>query len=258
MNKSVSAVALLLVTAVFMGGYSEQARSEASSVKKEITSDDVQHEFKNLNDRYSYAYGADLAEKFKTEGVELNVDMMAEAMRDVFGDGDRKMSTGEIAATIDIYMKIHEKKKEAERAAAGKENKKKSEAFMAENAGKDGMVVTESGLQYRVISEGDGGYSPTEDDVVTVHYRGTFIDGTEFDSTYSRNQPYSVKVSKLIEGWGEALQLMSEGAKWELYVPAELAYGEEGSGEYIGPNTALVFEVELLDIEEGQESQKDS
>ncbi|GGY82992.1 FKBP-type peptidyl-prolyl cis-trans isomerase [Marinobacter zhanjiangensis] len=247
MKKYMSAATILMMGAVFMGTYSEQSRS-ASSAEQETAADETGHEFEDLTDRYSYAYGADLANKFKAEGVELNVDIMAAAMEDVFDNGEAKMSAGEIAATIDIYMEIHEKKKEAERAAAGEKNKAESENFLSENAGKEGIVVTESGLQYRVITEGDGGYTPTEDDTVTVHYRGSFVDGTEFDSTYQRNEPYTVKVKKLIEGWGEALQLMSEGSKWELYIPADLAYGEEGAGEYVEPNAALIFEVELLEI----------
>ena len=102
--------------------------------------------------------------------------------------------------------------------AYGKKNKKESEDFLSENAGKEGVVVTDSGLQYRVIAKGDGGYTPEKDDRVTVHYRGTFVDGTEFDSTYKRNEPYSVKVNDLIEGWGEAIRSMPEGARWELVI----------------------------------------
>ena len=239
---------LLMMSTVCMATYSIQSRSD-SPAEQNKTADEKEHPFDNLSDRYSYAYGADLAKKFKAEGVDLNVDIMASAMQDVFNDGEIKMSAGEIAATIDIYMEIHERRKEEERAATGRKNKKQSEDYLSENAGKEGVVVTDSGLQYKIIAKGDGGYTPTKDDRVTVHYRGTFVDGTEFDSTYERNEPYSVKVDKLIEGWGEALQLMSEGARWELAIPADLAYGEQGSGETIGPNAALIFEVELLNIQ---------
>ncbi|MFC4261146.1 FKBP-type peptidyl-prolyl cis-trans isomerase [Marinobacter lacisalsi] len=251
MKKTMSAFTILVMSAVFVGTYSEPSRSEDSQ-NQQTAADQKEHDFESLNDRYSYAYGADLAKKFKAEGVELNVEIMASAMQDVFGDGEKKMSDGEIAATIDVYMQLHQKKKEAENAAIGEKNRKEGENFLSENASKDGVVVTESGLQYRVITEGDGGYTPTADDIVTVHYRGKFIDGSEFDSTYERSEPYSVKAKKLIEGWGEALQLMSEGSKWELYIPADLAYGEEGSEPYIGPNATLIFEVELLDIEKEQ------
>jgi FKBP-type peptidyl-prolyl cis-trans isomerase len=126
---------------------------------------------------------------------------------------------------------------------------REGEIFLKANASREGVVVTKSGLQYRVISEGNGGYKPSLEDDVKVHYRGRLIDGTEFDSTYSRGEPYSTNAKALIEGWAEALQLMSAGAKWELYVPANLAYGEAGSPPYVGPNAVLIFEVELLDIE---------
>ncbi len=253
MRKYTSAVTILMVSAIFMGTYSEQSQS-ANSAGKETAADEKQQYFKTLDDRYSYAYGVELAEKFKAEGIELNAAVLATAMQDVYGDGERKMSAGEVAATMEIYQKIHTKKKEAERVATAEKNKKEGEDFLAENARKEGVIVTESGLQYRVITEGNGGYKPTEDDEVTVHYRGTFVDGTEFDSTHKRNEAYSVKVNKLIEGWAEALQLMTEGSKWELYIPSEIAYGEQGSGNYVGPNAVLVFEVELLEIDRAQES----
>ncbi len=252
MRNHKSVIAIMAASAIFVGIHSEPSRSEESA-GKEIVADEKQKDFKTLDDRFSYAYGMDLAEKFKAEGIKLNIDLLAESMRTVFDDGDRKMSTGEVAATLEVYREVHEKKKEQELAITAEKNRKKSERFLAENARKDCVVVTDSGLQYRVITEGDGEYRPTEDDEVTVHYRGKFVDGTEFDSTYERNEPYSVKVKQLIEGWSEALQLMPEGAKWELYIPADLAYGEKGSGEYIGPNAALIFEVELLDIEKEEE-----
>lgn len=240
-------VAILIMSAVTTGSYSERVLSEATA-NEAPAAEEKQDAFEDLDDRFSYAYGYDLAEKFKAEGLELNASLMAEAMQDVFKDRDKKMSAGEVAATLEIFQKIHARKKEEERAVLAEKNKKEGEAFLAKNARKDGVVVTDSGLQYRVITEGDGGYKPTENDEVTVHYQGTFVDGTEFDSTHERNEPYSVKVKQLIDGWSEALQMMSEGARWELYIPAEIAYGERGSGEYVGPNATLIFEVELLEI----------
>ena len=253
MKKYTVAVVTLLLGAVSMGASSEQTQP-GESEQKETVANDEQSFFEDLDDRYSYAYGAQLAKNFKAEGVALDVDMLAAAMREVFNGDDMKMSDGEIAATIEIYQQIHNRKKDAERAAEAEKNKQEGEAFLAENANKDGVVVTESGLQYRVITEGNGDYTPTANDEVTVHYRGTYVDGTEFDSTYNRNEPYTVKVNRLIEGWSEALQLMSEGARWELYIPSDIAYGAEGSGEYVGPNATLVFEVELLEINKIKES----
>lgn len=247
MKKCTITAVIVVMSAVFMGAYSQQSLSE-DSVKKEAVTNERQHEFKNLGERFSYAYGADLAEKFKAEGIELDAAILATGMQDVYGGSEKKMSAGEIAATIELYLEVHRKKQEAERAVTGEKNKKEGEKFLVENAKTEGVVVTESGLQYKVITEGDGEYKPTADDEVKVHYRGKFIDGTEFDSTYQRNEAYSANAKQLIKGWAEALQLMTEGSKWELYIPADLAYGERGS-QYVGPNAVLVFEVELLDIE---------
>lgn len=242
------AYAALVIAAFSTGLYSPMILAEVST-EEQAAFEEKQEDFKDLDDRFSYAYGYDLAEKFRAEGLELNVELMAEAMRAVFDDGEKKMSPGEVATTLEIYREIQLKKKEAERAELAEKNRQEGEAFLAENAEKDGVVVTDSGLQYKIIAEGSGGYTPTDNDEVTVNYRGLFVDGTEFDSTYQRNEPYTVKVKQLIPGWIEALKMMSEGAKWELYIPADIAYGERGSGEYVGPNATLIFEVELLEIE---------
>jgi len=238
---------MLLAGAMVLGSYSSPSLSEDAVDEEALAGDHP--DFKNLMDRFSYAYGADLAEKFKLEGIELNVDLMAEAMQAAFDGDEMKMSSDEALATIDVYRGVHMKKKEAERAIEAEKNQKEGDLFLAENAKKDGVIVTDSGLQYRIISEGSGDYRPTADDEVKVHYRGKFVDGTEFDSTYDRNEPLKRKPRQLIDGWAEALQMMSEGAKWELYIPSQLAYGERGSSPYIGPNAVLIFEVELLDIE---------
>lgn len=245
MNRFSRTILIMLASAMFMGTFSLSVHAEDADVADLPDQD----EFKNLLDRFSYAYGADLAEKFKLEGIVLNVDLMAEAMQAAFDGEQMKMPADEVTATIDVYRGVHIKKKEAERAVAAEKNKAEGAVFLAENAKKDGVVTTESGLQYKVIAEGNGSYKPTEDDEVTVHYRGTFVDGTEFDSTYSRNQPFRGTPRQLIEGWAEGVQMMTEGAKWELYVPAELAYGERGSDPYVGPNAVLLFEVELLEVE---------
>lgn len=253
MKRAMGAISLLLVSTAFVGMYSQPTVAEDMDVTETSVSDDESY-FKDLDDRYSYAYGAELAKKFKAEGIELDVEMLAAGMRDAFGEGDMKMPEGEQVATIQIYQEIHNKRKEAERAAVAQKNKQEGEAFLVENARNEDVVVTDSGLQYRIITEGNGDYTPTAEDEVTVHYRGSYVDGTEFDSTYERNEPYTVKVKRLIEGWSEALQMMSEGAKWELYIPSEIAYGEEGSGNYVGPNAVLVFEVELLNVNKTKDS----
>jgi FKBP-type peptidyl-prolyl cis-trans isomerase FkpA len=134
---------------------------------------------------------------------------------------------------------------EKERAAQSEKNRQEGAEFLAANMAKEGVMTTDSGLQYKVLVEGSG-ESPTAEDTVQVHYRGTLIDGTEFDSSYSRGEPTEFKVGAVIAGWTEALQMMKEGDKWELYIPSDLAYGERGAGADIGPDSVLIFEVELL------------
>lgn len=255
MKKTTAALAMLLMTAACMDGHSQQSRSEEAAA---AVSEDLQQDFKTLEDRFSYAYGADLAQKFKAEGIELNVALLAEAMQAVFDGSERRMSADEIAATMEVYREVYFKEKEAARAAAAVRNEKEGKIFLAENAKKPGVVVTRSGLQYRIIEAGSGPKRPTEEDEVKVHYRAGFVDGTEFDSTYQRNEPYRVKPKQLIKGVTEALQLMSEGSKWELYIPADLAYGEQGSDPYVGPNAVLIFELDLLEIEQPQDAIGDS
>jgi FKBP-type peptidyl-prolyl cis-trans isomerase len=245
--KKSTSVAMLVAIAACTGACNRQPHSE-TVMEPGTAAEASQEDFKTLEDRYSYAYGANLAEQFKAEGIEMNVDLMGEAMQAVFDGSKKKMSAGEIAATIRLYQEAHAKQKEAEWAVAIEKNRTEGEGFLRENARKEGVVVTKSGLQYRVITPGDSGDKPTLDDDVKVHYRGRLIDGTEFDSTYSRDEPYSTNPKALIEGWAEALTLMSKGSKWELYVPAHLAYGEAGSPPYVGPNAVLIFEVVLLDI----------
>jgi FKBP-type peptidyl-prolyl cis-trans isomerase len=249
MKKNISAVALLMLTAAGMGGCNQQTQSQ-DAVESEAFAEDHQKDFKTLEDRFSYAYGADLGQKFKDDGIKLNVALMAEAMQASIDGGEKKMDAGEVAATLEMYREVYMKEKEEKRAAASEKNKKEGPVFLAENAKKEGVVVTKSGLQYKIIRAGTGDYKPKEDDIVKVHYRATFVDGTEFDSTYKRNQPYSVPPRQLIKGFTEALQLMTAGSKWELYIPADLAYGEEGSDPYVGPDAALIFEVELLEVEQ--------
>lgn len=255
MKKTAGAVTVLLLTAACMNDDSQSSRSQEAV---EAVAGKGQEDFKTLDDRFSYAYGADLAEKFRAEGIKLNVPLLASAMQAVFDGSERRMSADEIAATMEVYREVYFKEREAARAAAAIRNEKEGRAFLAENTKKPGVVATPSGLQYRIIEAGSGRSRPTEDDEVKVHYRAGLVDGTEFDSTYRRNQPYRGKPRQLIKGVTEALQLMSEGSKWELYIPADLAYGEPGSDPYVGPNAVLVFEMELLEIEQAQGQTVDS
>ena len=158
------------------------------------------------------------------------------------------MSDEEIMSTLQAYQQKQMAERQEEAQAVADTNKEAADAFFAENAGKEGVVTTESGLQYTVVEEGDGA-SPTAEDVVEVHFEGTLLDGSVFDSSYQRGETVSFPVNGVIPGWTEALQLMKVGAKWKLYIPSELAYGAGGAGQMIGPNAALVFDVELIGIE---------
>jgi len=192
-------------------------------------------------DSVSYGLGVAIGNNLKNSGFDsVKVEVMSQALKDVF-EGKATMKQEDADKVIQAYMMEKEKKK-------GEENIKKGETFLEENKKKDGVKVTASGLQYIVLKEGTG-EKPTLNDKVTTHYHGTLIDGTVFDSSVERGQPASFPVSGVIPGWTEALQMMTVGSKWKLFLPSNLAYGERGAGGKIGPNSALVFEVELISID---------
>lgn len=246
MKKYTNVFAIMALSAAFTMGCSEPPQANDSEEK---SANENQLKLSTQNDRFSYAYGVDLAEKFKSGGFDLNVAIFAEAMQDFLEGSELKMSPEEVVATIELYQKVHKEKEDTAWAVATEKNLKEGKIFLAENAKKKGVMVTNSGLQYKVITKGNGEHNPTINDELTVHYRGRFIDGEEFDSSYKRNEPANLNIKQLIDGWAEALQLMSKGAKWEITIPAELAYRERGSGQHIGPHAVLIFEVELLGIE---------
>ena len=204
-------------------------------------------ELKTLEQQASYSYGIDIIKNLKAQGVEIDLDAFVQGMKDSQSGVKPALSAQEMRqAKAKYQLKARERRlAEAERIA--EENKAKGEAFLAENAKKPGVVTTDSGLQYKIIKPGTG-KTPTLNDTVVTHYRGTLIDGREFDSSYKRNQPATFPVKGVIKGWTEALQLMKEGAKWELYIPAELAYGKSRRSELIQPNSTLIFEIELLEV----------
>lgn len=192
-------------------------------------------------DSVSYSLGVSIGNNFKSNGLDsVDIDLLAQGMKDVMA-GKSTLSPEQADASIQGYMMEKEKRK-------GEDNLKKGEAFLAENKKKEGVKTTASGLQYMVIKEGTGA-KPTLNDKVTTHYHGTLMDGTVFDSSVDRGQPASFPVSGVIPGWTEALQMMSVGSKYKLFVPANLAYGERGAGGKIGPNSVLIFDVELLSID---------
>ncbi len=196
---------------------------------------------KTEKDSISYSLGVSIANNLKQGNLDdVNVDIMAQGMKDFFANKPA-MTVQACEGAIQTYMSGKEK-------AKGSENEAKGQAFLEANKKKEGVITTASGLQYKVIKMGTGA-KPTLNDKITAHYHGTLIDGTVFDSSVDRGQPASFPVSGVIPGWTEALQLMPVGSKWTLYLPSNLAYGERGAGGKIGPNSALVFDVELISID---------
>jgi len=195
------------------------------------------------NDRVNYSIGYQIVGDFMHQVVEINPQVLVQGIEDALEGTEPLMTTDEIRTTL-VEMK---KRVMAEKTAQAAAQKTRAEAFLAENTKKDGVKSLPSGLQYKTINEGNGAM-PETTDKVTVHYRGTLVDGTEFDSSYSRNSPATFVVNRVIPGWTEALQLMHEGDKWQLFIPPKLGYAERGAGSRIPPNSTLIFEVELLSV----------
>jgi len=204
-------------------------------------------ELKTQKDKLSYAIGMDMGGSLKRNSIDVDIDALVKGLKDALAGGKMMMTEQEQRETLMAFQKEFQVKQQEKMKALAETNKKEGEAFLAENKKKKGVKTLPSGLQYKIITEGKGA-SPKETDTVTVNYRGTLIDGTEFDSSYKRNEPATFPVKGVIRGWTEALQLMKEGAKWQLFIPSDLAYGERGAGGTIGPNATLIFEVELLKI----------
>jgi FKBP-type peptidyl-prolyl cis-trans isomerase FklB len=200
--------------------------------------------------RISYTIGVNIGKDFQTQKMDIDADVLLLGLKDSMAGTELRLTDEEMASEIESFQQEMQAKITAEMEAMVVKNKAEGEAFLAENATKEGVVVTESGLQYKILEPGEGD-APEATDVVTVHYRGTLIDGTQFDSSYDRGQPATFPVGGVIAGWTEALQLMKPGAKWQLVIPAELAYGERGAGQVIGPNATLLFDVELISVEKG-------
>ena len=204
-------------------------------------------ELTDQKDRESYSLGYQFGKNMKFQGVDIDLDVYTSGVRDAVDGKAPRMTPEEIRSAI---SGLQRRLKVAQQEALKKEGEKnlaQGKAFLAENGKKDGVKTLSSGLQYTVLTEGSG-KSPQKTDTVTVHYRGTLIDGSEFDSSISRGQPATFKVGGVIPGWTEALQLMKMGAKWQLFIPPGLAYGERGSPPRIPPNSTLIFEVELISV----------
>ncbi len=210
---------------------------------------------KNQKDKVSYIIGMEIGKNFKKQSIDIDPDILTKGIKDAISGGKPLLTEQEIQENMVTFQKEMMAKQEELAKKLGENNKKEGEAFLAENKKKDGVKTLPSGLQYKVTKAGTG-KKPKLTDTVTTQYRGTLIDGTEFDSSYRRGQPVSFPVTGVIPGWTEALQLMEEGAKWQLFIPPNLAYGERGAGRDIGPNATLIFEIELVSIQEKKQEKK--
>jgi len=199
------------------------------------------------SDKVSYVLGQSIGGDFKRQGFDIDPEIFAESFKAAFNGEKPTMTVGEMQQTMQNFQRAMQDKMQAEAKVAGAKNIEAGEKFLSENSTKDGVKVTESGLQYKVITEGDG-KKPVVTDTVETHYEGKTLDGKIFDSSYQRGQTATFPLNGVIKGWTEALQLMSEGSKYELYIPHGLAYGEAGSGGTIEPYSTLTFTVELVAV----------
>ena len=203
---------------------------------------------KTDKDKVSYALGMNLGANLKRDSIDIDTAILVRALKDTLAGGKTLLTESEARAALTQLQTAVRGKQTEKMKLAGEANKKEGDSFLAANKTKEGIVTLPSGLEYKILTQGTGP-KPAATDTVVCNYRGTLINGTEFDSSYKRGQPATFPVSGVIKGWTEALQLMPVGSKWQLFLPAELAYGERGPSPEIGPNSTLVFEVELLSIQ---------
>lgn len=248
----------LAVAIIALAGCKEEAALNADEHSHGPVEDGVV--LKTHQQKVSYLAALEFADKYHSQGVPLDANAVAAAVRDIMAGAELRMGEDEIQKTFERFREDQLKRQQelaamqADATAAleaqfdqlSQDNLKAGEAFLAENAAKEGVQTTDSGLQYKVLQAGEGEV-PTATDTVSVHYRGKLLDGTEFDSSYKRDVPATLKVNEGLPAWTEALQMMPAGSKWELYVPASLGYGPGGI-EGVGPNATLIYELELLEI----------
>ncbi len=206
---------------------------------------------KSTKEKVSYCIGLQTGANLKNQFTDMDMQCLTQGLDDGLEGNAPKLGNEEIQSVLNALKNQVETQQRTHFAKVSEENKKRSETFLNENKAKEGVATLTSGLQYKVLSKGQQGEGhPTPLDMVKIHYRGSFMDGRVFDSSYQRGEPHVLPLNRVIAGWSEALQLMSVGDKWQVFIPPYLAYGEMGFGQHIGPNMALVFEIELLGINE--------
>jgi FKBP-type peptidyl-prolyl cis-trans isomerase FklB len=259
MQKSLSTVANVMVaTMMLLGNVLAQQTSAATTQPSAPAGNRNTPSLTTQKDKISYAIGMSIGTNLHRQSVEVDPKILQQGLEDALSGSKPLLSEEEARATLAQFQTEMRQKQQEKMQQASAENKKEGDAFLAANKAKEGVVTLPSGLQYKIETAGTGP-KPTTSDLVVCNYRGTLIDGKEFDSSYKRGQPATFPVAGVIKGWTEALQLMPVGSKWQLFVPSELAYGERGSGPDIGPNATLIFEVELLSIQskdQGKENDK--
>jgi FKBP-type peptidyl-prolyl cis-trans isomerase FklB len=235
------------------GQASSTAKKPATTAKKTTAAAPLV--LKTDKEKQSYAMGMNLGIGLHRQGMTLDPALVARGLRDAQAGGKTAMTEEESRTAVQQFQNEVRQKMQTSAQQQGAANRKEGEDFLAANKSKPGVITLPDGLQYKILKEGDGP-KPTASDTVSCNYRGTLINGKEFDSSYKRGQPASFPVGGVIKGWTEALQLMPVGSKWELYIPADLAYGDRGAGQDIGPGDTLIFEIDLLGIQKQGEQSK--
>jgi len=237
-KKGTEMISRYLLVVAMLGFVGEASGQDASTLKSE-------------KERLSYALGVATGNQIRQQSLDLDLDVYSQGLKDALSGGKTLLTEAELREIMTTFQNEMRSKQLALQNQRAQEialkNKTEGEAFLAQNKSAEGVVSLESGLQYKILKEGTG-EKPKLSDTVVCHYRGTLLDGAEFDSSYKRNAPETFGVQGVIKGWTEALQLMPVGSKWQLFVPSGLGYGERGAGREIGPNAVLIFEVELLSI----------
>jgi len=255
MQKSLTTIANVMAAAIILLGNVRAQQTPAATTQPPPAASQNAPALATQKDKVSYAIGMNIGTNLHRQSVDVDPKILQQGIEDALAGGKTLLSEDEARATLTELQNDVRKKQQEKMQQAGEANKKEGDAFLATNKGKEGVFTLASGLQYKVLTSG-AGPKPTASDSVVCNYRGTLIDGKEFDSSYKRGQPATFPVGGVIKGWTEALQLMPVGSKWQLFVPSELAYAERGSGPDIGPNATLIFEVELLSIQSKDQDKK--